>query len=58
VNQFKSRVKDRGSTLTLPKLKVEGAIHVLDVFAVAHHREIPVFAFYHQRFHRLILYRV
>ena len=51
VDQFKRRVDDRIGALSLPKLDVERAIHVLDVLAVTHHREIAVFTFNYNGFH-------
>ena len=55
MNQFKCRVDDRIGALPLPKLDVEGAVHVLDVLAVTHHGEIAVLAFNYNGFHSAII---
>ena len=46
MNQFKRCVDNRWNSLTLPKLEVKRAIHVLYILAVAHHGKIAIFALY------------
>jgi hypothetical protein len=45
MDQFKRSIDDRRRALPLPELIVEGPIHLLNILAVPHHREIAVFAF-------------
>ena len=46
LDKFPSSSKDRCVALPLPKLDIEGPVHVLDILSVADHCEIAVFTFY------------
>ena len=54
-DEFPRGVKDRGISLPLPELDVERSVHLLDVRAVSHHREIAALSFNHNDLHAPII---